>query len=380
MKARIQFAMLWMPILLVLAFTSAEAVETEAVINSAVREGNHELGQRLFGTMGKQQSVLEKIMKGANIKLKVFESDDKDESASLGFEYSYSKDFACYVFEGKEKRHAGLVMNFDANGNVAFDRNVNPNDFMDTNISLLWYRSKGGVLPKETDFKLLNQIEDTAVKAETITELERLPEWRELSETIQSQLTDQYYFDLSATGGLESDQSFEAKQYYYGLHIGLVAKGWNADKSVWAKFNIFDYPTALLRLISGADKHWRPRGSSFPEFLVGIDHIESDTGTPRETIADDNSAFERIRFEISFRTLAANYNDANAFLEANFRHYEEIDPSDRVKASGLDTYTYFTIALVMPKANGLYFSYTTGELPLDTKEDQVYEIGFKYKF
>jgi hypothetical protein len=380
MKSRIGFVVLMVPIYLALSSTPARSVEKKTVLNLAVTEGDQALGQRLYGDMGKQMPVLEKILKGANIKLKVFESEDENESASLGFEYVYSKDIARYEFEKKNKQHAGLVMNFDANGNFAFDQDVNPNDFLDTNISLIWYRSIGGVLSKETDFKLMNQIEDVAVEAKTIPELENLPEWRKLSEVIRNQLTDQYYFDLSATGGLESDQTFETKQYYYGVQIGLKVKGWNADRSAWASFNIFDYPAALLRVFSGVDKNWRPRGSSFPEILIGIDHIEPDAGTPRETIASDDSAFERIRFETSFRTLAASYNGVNAFLEANYRYYEEIDPSDNTEASELETYSYFTIALLMPKANGLYFSYTTGKLPLDVKEDQVYEIGFKYNF
>lgn len=382
MKTRIQFFALWIPImfLLVFAIASAEGLETETVFNTAITGGNQELRQRLFGVTESQQTVLEKILKGADIKLKVFESDDENESSSLGFEYSYSKDIAKYAFEVEKSQHAGLVMNFDATGNVAFKREVNPNDFLDTNLSLVWFLSKGGVLPKKLDFAILNRLEDATVKVNNITELENLAEWRKLSETIQNQLTDQYYFDLSAKGGLESDQSFNTKQYYYGLHAGLIAKGWNANKSVLARFNILDYPTALLRLISGADKHWRPRGSSFPEFLIGIEHVDPDSDTPRETLAGDDSSYERIRFEASFRTLAVTYNNSDAFLEANYRHYEEISPSDSVEATGLDTYSYFTIALVMPKANGLYLSYTSGELPLDRKNDQVYELGFKYKF
>jgi hypothetical protein len=383
MKKGIIFSGLGVLIGVCIVLAAAEAfagLDTDTLVKIAINEANQEIGRRLLGSETSQDPLLAKILKGADIKLKIFESDDEDESSSLGFEYSYSKDIANYAFNPEKVEHSGFALNLAATGNVAFKQEVNPNDFLDTNISFVWFLSKGGVLPKQLDFALLNKLEDTAAEANTIQELNNLAEWKTLSETIRKNLSDQFYFDVSATGGLEADQTFDHKQYYYGLHAGILAKGWNSDKSFFARFNILDYPAALLRWISGVDKQWRPRGSAFPEFLIGVDHVDPNEETPRETLAGDDSSFERIRFEASFRTLAAAFNNADVFLEANYRYYQEINPSYRVEAEGLDVYSYFTIALVMPKANGLYVSYTTGKLPLDSKDDQVYELGFKYQF
>ena len=359
-----------------------DTVLTEENIAKSITDGDLDLGLRLFGILGEQNSALEKILKGAKIKLKFFESQDEDDPASFGFEYDYSKDFAHHRFKGENR--SGLTGNFGASGNVAFDRDVNPNNFLDTSFSFLWYYSIGGFKDVSDEAEkiapdVIREWLNASVEAETLEELDNLPEWHKLSQAIRNRLTDQYYFDLSAKGGLESDQSFDNKQYYYGLHLGFVARGWNADESALAKFNILDYPAALLRILSGVDSKWRPRGSAFPEFLVGIDHVEPEDDNPRKTMANDDSSFDRVRLEASFRTLAATYKNASAFLEANFRHYEELSPSESVEDAGLDSYTYFTVALTMPSANGIYVSYTTGELPMDHKDDQVYELGFKYR-
>jgi hypothetical protein len=366
-------------LLLLLASTSARALEIDTLVNAALTAENQRLGERLAGDLN-GAPFLEKALDGANVKLKVFDAGEAGQDSSLGFEYSYSRDIAGHAFERQKQRHAGLALNFAADGNVAFDREANPNDFLKTSLAFLYYRSAGGVLPEKPDPALLNRLEDAAAAVDTVAALEKLSEWQQLAQTVRDHLSDQYYFDMAGTGGLESDQSFIKKQYYYGVHASLLAKGWNADRSALAKFNIVDYPAALLRLLSGADSRWRPRGSAFPEFLIGLDHLEPNDDSPRQTLAGDDSGYERARVEVSYRTLAAVYKEASLFLEANFRHYREISPSAEIKAAGLDEHTYFTVALLMPQANGLYLSYTTGKLPLDAEDDQVYELGFKYQF
>ena len=46
--------------------------------------------------------------------------------------------------------------------------------------------------------------------------------------------------------------------------------------------------------------------------------------------------------------------------------------------ANLDEQRYLTAALSLD--NGMFASYTTGKLPLDAQNDQVYEVGFHYKF
>jgi len=335
------------------------------------------LVRRLAGSEAFKDTLMGRLFEVANIELKVF--DDDEASAAIGFSYSYSKDIQRHEF--KDIRHSGLVLNFATSGNVAFDSDKNPNDFLDSRLSLLLYKSYGGVLAfNEKNYALLNELEDVASAITDKEELNNLPAWQKLSTIVMAQLSDQYYWDFSLNGGLETDQSFDNEQYYYGAHLTFIPKGWNSEQSALAKFNLLDYPAALTRLLTGVDKSWMPRGSAFPEFLFGIDYVDPQQNDLRETIAGDDAEYERLRFEVSFRTLVGHYQGSSAYLEANLRHYQELDPSDNVKSANLDEFTYFTIALTFPDANGLFISYTTGELPFDNESDQVYEIGFKYNF
>jgi hypothetical protein len=176
--------------------------------------------------------------------------------------------------------------------------------------------------------------------------------------------------------GLESNQSFDDKQYYYGLQSGFDIKAWNPDSAL-AQFNILDYPFALTRMIMGNDPRWMPRGSALPTFLVGIDQVIPQDADPR-TLAGDDSAFPRFRFEAAYRTLVGHVGGQPAFFEVNFRHYHEIGASETVVSASLDRYTYVAAALLLPK--GMYVSYSAGKLPLDAEDDRVFELGFHYGF
>ena len=352
----------------------------ELLANDLLPE-NTNLIKKLFQLERVKDSPLEKILDGAKVQLKVFDPKEEGGKSSLGLSYSYAKDIARHEFSPKSAKHSGLVLDFSANGNIAVDRKLNPNDFLDTKLSLFTYQSRGGTsTSSDAEGLWLNAQEDHVADIEDEAELNASPVWEEFSGFILNSLSDQLYWDLSFNGGLESNQSFSTKRYYYGGHFSLIAKGWNSKESMLAKFNILDYPTATIRWLSGVDKKLRPRGSAFPELLVGLDQVFPQDDDPRKLISADDSDFARVKVEASFRTLAGRYRGNNAFLEANFRHYREIAPSRAVRRAELDEFTYFTVGFIVPEANGLFMSYTTGELPFDAKDDQVYEIGFRHNF
>jgi hypothetical protein len=120
-----------------------------------------------------------------------------------------------------------------------------------------------------------------------------------------------------------------------------------------------------------------PRGSVFPPFLLAIDQVSPKDDDPRE-LAGDDSDFARLRFEAAYKTQVGHINGEATFFEADFRHYQEINPSETIKDVSLDQYTALSFALLLPK--GMYISYTTGKLPLDAEEDRIYELGFNYSF
>lgn len=189
-------------------------------------------------------------------------------------------------------------------------------------------------------------------------------------------MTNQLFLRGSAEGGLESNQDFTLKQYTYGANLSIIAKGWGKDSWI-GHANILDYIPAALRVLSGTDSNFEPRGSAFPTFMIGFDQVMPQDMDPRAVVGD-TSDFTRLRAEIGFRTSVGQWENDSIFLEANIRHYQEINASNAVKAADLDTNTFFTLALQLPM--NTYVAYTTGKLPLDQENDQVYEAGFKYKF
>lgn len=340
-------------------------LEDPATLNRAVRD--------LFV----DDNPLRKLFDVANIKLKMFDSDKPGKQTSLGFTYDFSKDISSYYINKEKAKHDALTLSLSARGNVAFNRKANPRDFLDAKASFLGFRSRGGALATTPDVQeQLNTLEDLAAQSKTREEFLKNPAAVEAARIIRVYLTTQYYIELAADGGIEADQTFSKKQYVYGGHLALDIKGWNSE-SPWAKFNLFDYPFALTRLLLGNDTTWSPRGSALPTVLVGIDQVIPTGNDPRAR-AGDTSDFARLRFEASYRTLVGHITGQAVFFEADVRYYQELYPSAAVKAASADHSTVFTAVLLLPK--GAFVSYSTGRLPFDLQNSRVYEVGFHYSF
>ena len=324
-----------------------------------------------------KDSALRKLVNSGNIKLKVFDSGSTATGSSLGMSYDYSKDIQRFDFEHKEATINSLVFNLSSTGNIAFNSNLNPSDFLDADLSLFWFRSSGGVIPVDSDdeARFINQIEDVLVEVEDRGELRK--KYNEIArEMFNKHLSTELYTELSIDAGIESNQSFTTKQYYYGGHAALDVKAWNPNSAL-AKFNFLDYPFSISRLMIGNDEEWEPRGSALPTVLIGIDQVKPQDQDPR-TLAGDSSDYARVRGEIAFKTLVGEIKGQSTYFEANLRHYRELSPSATTKAASLDQYTYFVAALQLPE--GMFVSYSTGKLPMDAQKDKVYELGFNYNF
>ena len=189
--------------------------------------------------------------------------------------------------------------------------------------------------------------------------------------------TDQYFFAFNPRFSFESNQDFSQKQFVYGGDLQLGAKAWN-NKSTLAVLNVFDYPFALIRWATGADKTFTPYGSTFPTVFTGIDNVNPQTDPQREAIVGNLDPFNRFRIESSFKTYVGKIESQKVFFSANIRYYKEIDASAAARAANIDEHFYFVGAL--RTTSGFYISYVNGKLPFDAIDDEVYAVGFNYKF
>lgn len=314
------------------------------------------------------------LLKDLNVVFKTFQSTTSSASA-LGFSYDFAYNYN--KFTKTDKSRTSNSLNFKARGNVSFDRDVNPNDFLDTSLDYAFTKFYGGVVKKadSATFSKLNAIEDKLALLSDPNGAAAKKLWEEYYSYLQ--YSDQYYISFSPELSLESNQNFTNKQFVYSGNLALGMKSWDKNSTL-SSLNIFDYPFALIRWVTGTDSKFQPYGSTFPTLLAGVNYVNPINDPTRQQVAGNLDGYERMNLESSFRTFVAKVEGENIFFNANIRYYKELGASAAVKAADLDEFFYFVGAL--QSSSGFYVSYARGTLPFDVQSDEVYAVGFHYKF
>jgi hypothetical protein len=341
------------------------------------------LVMRLQDPMLQKSNALFGIVNDLHLKFKVFDTTSSGQDAALGLAYDYDKALMGHTLRSNTPDPISMSFNVAARGNVAFDRTENPDDFLDSKVQFHFFQAIGGMNPTistEAQAAELQQALLDAAKVRNIPpeQFDASPEWRAVKDRIIHRLNTQYFWDLSGNAGLESDQSFVQKQWVYGAQLGGVVRAWNPDSAL-ARFNLFDWPFAMLRYLTGADAQWRPSGQAIPSVLGGIDLVDPTDNTDRVSIdPDENGAFPRYRVEVAFKTKVARLMDKDVWFASSLRHFQEIGASRAIRAADLDRQTYFAASLEFP--GGFSLNYSAGRLPLDRETDHVYALGYTLKF
>jgi len=328
---------------------------------------------------------------------KTFESPDATGSsrAHLGISYAYDKSIvtaplaqtcgvACMT---------ALDFRFSTQGNVAFDSDVNPRDFLESHLTFAWFRSSGGA--RQLTPTAQDQYNDLAIKMAMVPagrEAELQQYYKQLSRLIAGNLTDQIYLEFGGDVSLESDQKFSRKQMVYAARAAIDFRGWSGlNATSWqatptsGKLNIFDYPFALLRRLTGygpcdAGGHAlgsciAPLATSWPTVSVAIGQVQASQNDPRTLLANGDASYTRIATEISFKTPVAMWGEKPIYVTANYRRYDELSAPIAVKQANLGSFRY--LAAIVGPQRGFFASYSTGRLPFDRRSDQIYELGFR---
>jgi hypothetical protein len=144
----------------------------------------------------------------------------------------------------------------------------------------------------------------------------------------------------------EADQKFKNKQLVYGLNGAVSSRD---------TFHSNDF--------------------AFIQINVGT--VDPSDDTSREAILGENSAnYDRINVEFVYR-FTINKGILDTF-EINYRYFKELDPDDGIKLAGLDDFRLITYHLGL--TNNMYIAYSSGELPFNQKDNQIFELGYTYKF
>jgi len=313
-----------------------------------------------------------KLLRDLNIKFKTFQTADNPVT-SLGLSYDFGFDYAKYK-EVNQNRIA-YSFGFSAKGNVAFKKQFNPTDFLETKLDFNYSHFAGGVTTKNNT-EVAGELQNVIFKLAQLKDPQGQGAkalWDQFNTDLK--LSNQYYYAISPKFSLESNQDFSKKQFVPGLALDLGAKAWN-DQATLAKLNIFDYPFALLRLIMGTDKKWTVYGATLPTAQIMMDYVVPADDLNRKGLTGNSDAYPRLKFETGFRTFVARIEKENIFFNSNFRYYRELGAAQVIRNAGLDKQSYFVAAL--QATSGLFVSYAKGKLPFDAKSDEVYSLGFNY--
>lgn len=341
-------------------------------IETAFKERDVELLNRQIEPIVKESSGL-RFLKDIKFEFKTF--DVGNGKSGLGFKYDYDRAFASAYKETRDDVTTGSQWNFLAKGNVAFDKDINPADFLETGFGVRYFLNSGGITTRSSEALARRLQEILRIRSKLgPNELETDPTTKELY-NYQAQLGSQVYLDARLDTSLESNQDFSTKQYTYGVKVGLDYKAWRPD-SWQAKANVFDYPFALLRMLSGVDNSFEPKGSAWPSVLVSLDRVSPQDNDPR-ALAGDTSDYNRLQVEVAFRTPIARIRSGRIHFNADYRYFKELDASNVVRAANLASYDYFVATI--SSTNGVFVSYSNGKLPFDLKDQEVYELGIKFQ-
>lgn len=319
----------------------------------------------------KNDSPYGEWLNNLNLEFKTFQNQDSTKS-SLGIAYDFKLEKA-RIKEKKDIRN-GKSISLENKGNVAFNKIVNPYDFLNTKLALNIFHTGGGVTVTETGNDLLYYA-DLKQKLFKIKkdEIQNSQEWKELNEKFVLKNSWIIKYDLNA--GLESNQDFSKTQNTFGLRFGTGLKSWDKN-NIASKLNIIDYPFELIRRITGYDGNIHP-GITIPSLLVGFDYVNPLNDTIRENIEGELKPFPRINLEIGFRTVLTEVSNQTLYFNSSFKYFKELGASSNIQNNNYSDFSYFTASLTT--TSGLYVSYSYGKLPFDRQNDAVYEIGFKYK-
>jgi len=320
------------------------------------------------------------IITNLNIKFEAFDTSTNGGKQGLGLQYSYQKSITQTELISKEENPLYLSFDFNANGNVAFNKDVNPANFLDTGFKLHLFQSIGGVEPLMPPLGAAYFSNAAFVSTNTsVNEIANRsnPKLEKFLDDVKAHIIDQFYWDVGTSFSLEANQTLAEKQWAAGLRLALVKRAWN-DDSFFAKYNLFDYPFAALRYLSGADPTWKPSGQALPSLSGGIDLVGPYGDTTRLAVDHSTAPYPRLDGEVNFKSKVAKLMGKDVWFSASYRYYDEIDAPSSVREASLAKQEYFVATIGF--ASGFNFNYSNGKLPFDQKSNQVYALGYSIGF
>lgn len=323
-------------------------------------------------------SSVARLLEDIDFEFIVFDGTGDDAAAQLGFKFDYEK--TVQDWESGGSNPLMLDGNFYGRGNVAFDSEVNPTDFLDAGLKIHLSQVRISGKDFQPDTTLVDWANQEILRLATIDDEDELEkEWvaieQEFFDPVLKSGGVDAYWTLSGHALIEANQRFTSKQLAYGGTGGLVLRSWNPDH-VFSKFNLFDWPFALTRVLTGMDSTFSPSGRAFPSVLAGVDLVDPVDDEARMTVTADEDPYPRLRAEVALKTILGLIAGEEVTIAAAWRYYRELGVERVIEDAKLDEYSYLAVQLAL--TNGWNVRYTNGRLPFDQVDDEVWELGFTF--
>jgi len=326
-----------------------------------------------------------RVLEDLQLELRGFQ--DANDELGLGFAYDLVKSRVL-----SDTHTLDLV----AYGNVAFERDANPDNFLSTMVRLRWFGSRalGANAPErapraETHDPSAEELTsiDPARSAALTTRLAREPsadairadpDFHVLAqgylEQIERDLPPELAYDVDLHAGMESDQNFSSRQVVLGTSLAGRLVSWDPESAL-SRYDVFDLPGAALRWLAGQADDLSLSGQSYPTVVAGLDVVDASRDETRGAVTDDRS-FLRLRMEATLRTRMLELEQEVLFLSAGWRVDQELDAPGDVRRAGTDNSNHLQLSLDLP--HGWSLDYSAGRLPLDSHYDSTFALGFRF--
>lgn len=296
-----------------------------------------------------------------HVEFTYFEPTDPNRTGSLGISYEVAYSIKLNDPLAVSSSTPGLIpdrlnfYNLDlfSKGNVPFKKDFLIADFIETGLDAGWEYAKIGT-PSACD-------DDSCARQNA-----------------------SFLIKLAANYQYEADSDFGQKQHAYGMKSRIVFKP--GTDSMLRYFNPLEWIPSLVKaatngaVTDGAKiAALRPFDEPYwPSFAIAVEQVAPKDDNKRKLIDPALDPYERARLDLSYSSTVFKVKDDVFRVSFTWRYFKEISASSEIKNAGLDKFSYWTAAIHTPK--DLVVSYSRGELPFDARSEEVFKIGWNYKF
>jgi len=317
-----------------------------------------------------------------------FVTVQEGENQGLGLKYDWAKSIV-RTPHSQGKTHWGFDLKAASSGLITVDADDNPEELLESSAYPHLFWSWGGAVDSAAAAGDLAMIQDSIFAYQGF-DRDVSPQLEGLLAKFWDGLSTELYLTAGPEVRFESDQAFSQRQWAIGGKLGVDLKVWNPANPL-AKLNVFDWPAAVFRSLTGADNGIHPRGSSFPTVLLFVHQVAATANPTRESLVGLDP-YTRWGVAVNYRSLMAQAVDGAVWLEMSYHHYAEVYPptalrelgessgpgEEPVAISDLYASDRFKVGVFGP--GGLGFWWATGRLPLDTRDEDSVGMGFRMRF